>query len=89
MRKTAMIAMAAMFALASIQAWADDQSPQGQTISIDAMKQKIDDLGYEVRRLKIDDGTFKALIVERESGGAVKATFSAQNGELIKARLAD
>jgi hypothetical protein len=55
---------------------------------IRAMKQKIDALGYDVRRLRIDDGVFKTLIVDRESGGAVKATFDRANGEFVRAKLA-
>ena len=51
------------------------------------MRTKIGELGYDVRRLDTDDGCFKAYIVDRESGGAVKATFSATTGELVRARL--
>jgi hypothetical protein len=63
------------------------QEPQQQTISIDSMKQKIDALGYDVRRLKVDDGAFKAEIVDRQSGGLVKASFDLATGELVRARL--
>jgi hypothetical protein len=61
----------------------------GPGISVETMKQKIDDLGYDVRRLKTKGGVFKAEIVERKYGGAVKAKFSRRDGELIEARLAD
>lgn len=61
--------------------------PQVVSISKDEMKAKISDLGYEVRQLKVDDGCFEALLFEPRSGGAVKATFSAATGELIRARL--
>jgi len=52
------------------------------------MKQKIDALGYDVRRLKADDRAFKARIVDRESGGAVKATFDIATGERMRAKPA-
>jgi hypothetical protein len=61
---------------------------RGQAISLDAMKQRIDVLGYDVRRLKVDDRVFKAQIIDRESGGGVKAIFDRTTGELVRARLA-
>ena len=59
-----------------------------QAISLDAMKQKIDALGYDGRRLKMDDGVFKAQIIDRQSGGGVKVIFDLATGELVRARLA-
>jgi hypothetical protein len=90
-----------IFALASIvllasavsPALADDgehdctQGSRPTSITADAMRTKIDELGYQVRRLHTEDGCFKAYIVDRESGGTVKATFSATTGELVRARL--
>jgi peptidase YpeB-like protein len=61
--------------------------PQQQTISINAMKQKIDALGYDVLRLTKDDGVFKAKIVDRQSGGVVRASFDLASGELVRAEL--
>jgi hypothetical protein len=64
----------------------EHELPQ-QAISIDAMKQKIDALGYDVRRLKVDDAAFKVEIVDRQSGGLVKASFDRATGELVRAKL--
>lgn len=95
MRKIIIPAVAAMLAVTAGAAWAgkDNSMPALQIdkpgISIETMRQKISDLGYDIRRLKIKDGVFKARIIEREYGGAVKAKFSTRDGELIKARLAD
>jgi hypothetical protein len=61
---------------------------QMEMISIDAMKQKIDNLGYDVRRIETERGCFEAEILDRVSGGGVKATFSRANGELLWAKLA-
>jgi hypothetical protein len=61
---------------------------QTEMISIDAMKQKIDNLGYDVRRIETERSCFEAEIVDRGSGGGVKATFSRANGELLWAKLA-
>jgi len=94
MHKIAALTAIALFVGATAPALADSDHPAcaragtGPAISIDAMKKMIDDLGYTVRRLKIDDGCFKAFIVERASGGAVKAKFSLTTGELIVARPA-
>ncbi len=61
---------------------------QRQAISSNAMKQKIEARGYDIQRLELDDGVFKARIIDRESGGAVKVTFDPIKGELVRARLA-
>jgi hypothetical protein len=85
-------ALAAIVLLAVSPALADDEHDCAQgsrpgSITVDAMRTKIGELGYQVRRLDTDDGCFKAYIVDRESGGAVKATFSATTGALVRARL--
>ena len=67
---------------------AQDANNPPKRVSIEAMRQKIETLGYEVRRLKVNDGVFKAQIVERQSGGAVRAIFDLATGELIRAKLA-
>jgi Peptidase propeptide and YPEB domain len=92
MRKTLILATLATLVAATIPAAADDQergqSAQANPVSADEMKARIDKLGYDVRRLKSDDGYFKTIIVDRNSGGAVRATFNAATGELVRARLA-
>jgi hypothetical protein len=91
MRKIPALASIAFLAGAVSPAPAHDAAhrcAQGSaSITADAMRTKIDELGYQVRRLHTDDGCFKASIVDRESGGTVKATFSATTGELVRARL--
>ncbi len=67
----------------------DEQARQGRAISSDEMKSKIDFMGYEVRRLHKDEGRYKTHLIDRDSGGGVRATFDAKNGELIHAQLAD
>ena len=58
-------------------------------ISFDEMIQRIDGLGYDLRRLTAKDGFFHAQIVERESRGVVEATFSVTTGELARASVVD
>lgn len=88
MRKFAILAAVAALAIAAGQASAGEDRHAGESISVETMKQNISALGYDVRRIKAEDGIFKVWIVERESGGEVKAKFSAQSGDLIRARLA-
>jgi hypothetical protein len=57
-------------------------------ISIDAMKQKIDNLGYDVRHIETERGCFEVEIIDRGPGGGVKAMFSRASGELLWAKLA-
>jgi hypothetical protein len=93
MRKILILATLATLAAATIPAAAGNFDRRGQgarasPISADEMKARIDQLGYDVRRLKSDDGYFNTIIVERNNGGAVRATFNAATGELVRASLA-
>ena len=66
------------------------QMDRGTTaISKGALTAQINEMGYDVRRLKAKQGCFEAYLIERESKGAVRATFSAATGELLRARLAN
>ena len=90
MRKIFALAAIVLPAVAVSPALADEHDCEGSrpaSITLEAMRTKIDELGYQVRRLHTEDGCFKAYIVDRESGGAVKATFSATTGALVRARL--
>jgi hypothetical protein len=51
------------------------------------MKTRLNDLGYEVRRIEREHGNFDARLVERQCGRAVKATFNPRTGELVQAKL--
>jgi hypothetical protein len=90
MRKILILATLATLASATIPAAADNVGRRGQAdlISADEMKARIDKLGYDVRRIKSDNGYFKTIIVERNSGGAVRAIFNAVTGEFVRASLA-
>jgi len=94
MRKIAAFTAITLFLGAAAPALADSDcrvdtcASAESTISIETMKKNIEDLGYSVRRLTIDDGCFKAVIVDRATGGAVQAKFSLTTGDLIVARLA-
>jgi len=58
-------------------------------ISAAAMKKKIDSLGYAVRRLTSGASCYQALMIDRDSGGRVRALFDMANGELVSAELAE
>lgn len=86
---TALGLAAGMAASATAHESSSQRGPvAAQTITADALKRKIDQLGYDVARLKFDDGVFEARIVDRASGGIVSAHFNPADGELIRARLA-
>lgn len=91
MRNILILATLATLGAAITPAAADDvergcrQGTQANPISADDMKARIDKLGYDVRRFKNDDGCFKTTLIERNSGGAVRATFNAATGELVRA----
>jgi hypothetical protein len=92
MRKITTLAALLGFMALSAPAFADDQpnSPSaltGNPVTLEVMRQKIDALGYDVRRLKAEHGRFEALIVDRQTGGLVEAVFSAWDGELVRAKL--
>ena len=81
-------------ALLAVPAWADrehrtDQKPTAGQISVQTMKRKINELGYEVRRIETEHGYFEAHLVEKQNGGAVKAQFDMTTGELVRAELRD
>ncbi|MCC7045978.1 MAG: PepSY domain-containing protein [Alphaproteobacteria bacterium] len=58
-------------------------------VSTATIKAELEDMGYDVVKLKLDGGRYKARIVDRETKGVVKASFDASTGELMRARLAD
>ncbi|MFZ5790217.1 MAG: PepSY domain-containing protein [Pseudomonadota bacterium] len=93
MRKTLSVAAVALIAGIGGPAFAEDRRDcEGEAgpsqVSEEALVKKIDDLGYDVRRFEADDGCFEAHVVDRESGGAVKAIYSRIDGELLRAKPA-
>lgn len=74
MRKPIILAAITLFAAstgAALAVHADRPlhrtSPSG-SMPVDELKQKINLLGYDIRSVEVDDGVFKARIVDRESG---------------------
>jgi hypothetical protein len=53
----------------------------------EALKTKVEALGYMVRRVKIDDGCHKIYITDKASGGEVEAYYNPATGELVQAKL--
>jgi len=60
----------------------------GSVITAEQIKTKVDQLGYDVEHMKKDDDAYKARLIDRDSGGTVKARFDGKTGELMHARLA-
>ena len=92
MRKmTALATIAALaatvgIALADGDKRANRTEPASATMSVETVKSNIERLGYDIRAVKTDDGVFKVRMIDRASGGAVKAKYSAETGDLIRAR---
>lgn len=93
MRKMLILATLAALGAATVPAVADDaargcqQDPQANAISADVLKARIAGFGYDVSSLMSDDGFYNTHIVDRGSGGVVRAIFSAATGELVRASL--
>jgi len=93
MRKMLILATLATLGAATAPAVAADaergcqQGPQANAISADALKARIAGFGYDVSSLMGDDGFYNTHIVDRGTGGVVRAIFSAATGELVRASL--
>jgi len=64
-----------------------DHAPE-QAISVDQLKSKIDALGCDVDHMKKDGDVYEVRLIDRDTGGAIKASFDAESGELEHAKLA-
>jgi hypothetical protein len=76
-------------ALTDDQGTSSAVNSQRRSVSATEITAKLDKLGYDVRRLKTGKNHYEAYMVERASGGAVKATFSKASGDLLGAKLAE
>lgn len=79
---------ATSFALAEAPTRELKSDAQPRAISVAVLKAQIDELGYDVRKLKAEEKHYEAYIVNRANGGAVEATYDRTSGELLGARLA-
>jgi hypothetical protein len=58
-----------------------------QMIPVETVVQKVTGMGYEVRRVRFDDGCYKVYITDKTTGGEVEAYYNPATGELARARL--
>ena len=70
-------------ALAHDESQAKQHGSRVQRISTSEMQTRLNDLGYEVRRIEAEHGKFDARLVERQCGRAVKATFTRARASLF------
>lgn len=87
MRKMLILATLAALGAATVPAAADNAGCQQGAMSVSDLKARIDGFGYDLSSLMNDDGFYKTHIVDRASGGVVRAVFSAATGELVRASL--
>lgn len=73
-------------ALAGEHSMSRQHQPAIASISPETLRQKIYNLGYDLRRLEAEHGRFEAHMVDRQSGGAVEAVFDGATGELVQAK---
>lgn len=87
---TAMTVLAASASMPASAQRGGDYCPkvaQEQMVPVETVEQKVKAMGYEVRRVRFDDGCFKVYITEKASGGEVEAYYNPANGELVRAKL--
>jgi hypothetical protein len=83
-----MLAVIVAVSLTAIPARADRDHPSDKGVgTAEAISRSINQLGYDLRRLKAEHGMYEARLVDRESGGGVKAHFDGKSGELLRAEL--
>jgi hypothetical protein len=56
-------------------------------IPVETVQKKVQEMGYEVRRVRFDGGCYKVYITEKTTSGEVEAYFNPANGELVHAKL--
>jgi len=61
--------------------------PREKMIAEEAVKKNVQNLGYEVRRVRFDDGCYKVYITEKTTGSEVEAYYDPASGELVRAKL--
>lgn len=60
--------------------------PKEQMIPVETVQKKVQEMGYEVRRTRFDDGCYKVYITDKASGGEVEAYYNPATGELVRAK---
>lgn len=60
---------------------------RGEMIPVETVQQKVKEMGYDIRRVRFDDGCYKVYITEKATGGEVKAYYDPATGELVRAKL--
>ncbi len=93
MRTTAALILAATIGATGIAFAANDattsiERPQRQVTAIEAIKARMEGLGYDVKHAGKGDEVYRLRLVERQSGGEVKATFDKASGEMVAAEPA-
>ena len=58
-------------------------------VSSDSLRKDLESMGYRVVRIATEHGAYKARAIDTETGTALKLTYSAASGELLRAKLHD
>ena len=62
--------------------------PQDQWLSIEQVRAKATELGYDVRKVKVEDGCYDAYAIDK-NGNRVEAYFDPATGEIVKTKTDD
>jgi hypothetical protein len=58
-----------------------------QRIPAETVQKNVQEMGYDVRRVRFDGGCYKVYHTEKTTGGDVEAYYNPANGELVRASL--
>ncbi len=93
MRKISMLtAIAVVLTLTSTANASSDRDcgkvPPRDWLSKNALKSKASDLGYQVRRIKMEDGCFEVYAID-DKGARVELYLRPDTGELVRKKVDD
>ena len=63
-------------------------TPKDQWMSMEQVRSKATELGYDVRKIKVEDGCYEAYAIDK-NGNRVEAYFDPATGEIVKTKTDD
>ena len=64
------------------------ETPKDQWMSVEQVRAKATELGYDVRSIKVEDGCYEAYAIDKD-GKRVEAYFDPATGEIVKTKTDD
>ncbi|PLX39416.1 MAG: PepSY domain-containing protein [Hyphomicrobiales bacterium] len=94
MRKIVLATVAAFTVIGSTAAFASGDeakctsAPRDQWMSEEAVKAKVMEMGYEVRRVKVEDGCYEAYAIDK-NGAKAELYVDPMTGNVVKSKMDD